>query len=229
MSFDDGSEHDRRLVDILNRYGLRGTFHLNSGKLGREHHVGSGEVASLYAGHEVACHTVTHPYLTALPDDAIQREVSDDKKALEDLTNGPVRGLAYPFGAFDTRVVSIISGLGIEYGRTTNIVEDFGIPRDPMRMETSCHYSTALELGERFLKERRAGLGVMHAWGHSYELDGFMACDATKDWGYLESFCAFIQDHEETVWSTTAIELIDYLNVRDELRSSPRTTASHSA
>lgn len=33
FSFDDGNEDDVRLVEILNRYGLKGTFNLNSGKL----------------------------------------------------------------------------------------------------------------------------------------------------------------------------------------------------
>ena len=30
MSFDDGRLEDRRLVDIFNRYGLKGTLHVNS-------------------------------------------------------------------------------------------------------------------------------------------------------------------------------------------------------
>ena len=31
MSYDDGRVEDRRLVGIFNRYGIKGTFHLNSG------------------------------------------------------------------------------------------------------------------------------------------------------------------------------------------------------
>ena len=34
LSYDDGQIYDRRFVDLLDRYGLRATFHLNSGKLG---------------------------------------------------------------------------------------------------------------------------------------------------------------------------------------------------
>ena len=34
MSYDDGRFADRRLVDTFNRYGLKGTFHINSGLLG---------------------------------------------------------------------------------------------------------------------------------------------------------------------------------------------------
>ncbi|UUZ84487.1 hypothetical protein LJK88_12925 [Paenibacillus sp. P26] len=44
LSFDDGREYDRRLVRIFNEYGLRGTFHLNSGFLGNPSYIEAGEV-----------------------------------------------------------------------------------------------------------------------------------------------------------------------------------------
>ena len=31
LSYDDGTIHDRRLVAMMNEYGIRGTFNLNSG------------------------------------------------------------------------------------------------------------------------------------------------------------------------------------------------------
>ena len=36
FSYDDGEHYDRRLVGIFNEYGLKGTFHLNSGNLGKQ-------------------------------------------------------------------------------------------------------------------------------------------------------------------------------------------------
>ena len=32
-SWDDGTAHDRRLVAIFNKYGIKGTFNINSGVL----------------------------------------------------------------------------------------------------------------------------------------------------------------------------------------------------
>lgn len=62
MSYDDGMIFDKRLIEIFNRYGIKGTFNLNSGlydasddKLPKE------EIVGLYEGHEVATHTSTHP------------------------------------------------------------------------------------------------------------------------------------------------------------------------
>ena len=71
MSYDDGRIFDRRLIDIFNRYGIKGTFHLNSGLFQRVDN-GTGriqpeEVAEVYKGHEVACHTVSHPTIGRSP------------------------------------------------------------------------------------------------------------------------------------------------------------------
>ena len=49
MSYDDGAEFDRRLVGIFNENGIRGTFHLNSGKLGTEGYVSREETAMMSA------------------------------------------------------------------------------------------------------------------------------------------------------------------------------------
>ena len=34
MSYDDGKVQDRRLIDIFNKYGIKGTFNLNYGLVG---------------------------------------------------------------------------------------------------------------------------------------------------------------------------------------------------
>ena len=46
MSYDDGRTQDRRLIEIFNKYGIRGTFHLNSGLMD-ENHVQPEEVPAL--------------------------------------------------------------------------------------------------------------------------------------------------------------------------------------
>lgn len=83
MSYDDGMVEDRKLVEIFNRYGIRGTFHLNSGTFQNDRHIDAGEVASLYNGHEVSVHTLTHPDLTNIPFTELVKEVCEDRKNLE--------------------------------------------------------------------------------------------------------------------------------------------------
>ena len=67
MSYDDGQVHDRKLVEIFNRYGIRGTFHLNSGRFDTDVFLKSTEIRDLFEGHEISAHTLNHPYLTILP------------------------------------------------------------------------------------------------------------------------------------------------------------------
>lgn len=108
FSFDDGTVEDRRLIALFDRYCLRGTFNLNSGKFGvrREivhegipvHHyvIEQEEAKTLYQNHEVAAHTVHHPNLVKISREEVIHEVADDCRALEELTGQQILGMAYP-------------------------------------------------------------------------------------------------------------------------------------
>lgn len=228
LSYDDGSEHDRRLVALFNRYGLRGSFHLNSGKLDRDYHVTRREVHTLYEGHEVSCHTVNHPDLTRLPEDAIRWEIGEDRRILEDLAGRPVRGLAYPFGTWDQRVLSLLPELGIEYARTAVCTDAFNLPERFLTWETTCHHNRALELGRRWLEDNSPELALCCVWGHSFELDGFMSGDRSKNWDYLEAFCRLMSD-SGAVYSATAIAMVDYLNALRRLEATAGTLINNAA
>ena len=83
FSFDDGVTQDLRLIELLDKYGLKATFNLNPSLLGltkevvrnertvSHNKVDPYEVREIYKNHEVAVHTLTHPNLTGLLDDAI--------------------------------------------------------------------------------------------------------------------------------------------------------------
>ncbi len=221
LSYDDGSEHDRQLVELLNRFGIRGSFHLNSGRLGDPHHISRDEVRLLYRGHEVSCHTVNHPDLTRLSNQEIRREIHEDRIALEQLADSPVRGLAYPFGRYDARVIGMLPELGIEYARTVISTDDFSISKNWLSWETTCHHNRAMEMGRRFLDIEDKAMRLMYVWGHSYELDGFMAEDRSKNWSYMERFCQLMHDHPQIHYATT-IDFGDYLDAVKRLRFSDR-------
>ena len=210
MSYDDGSEHDRRLVAMFNAHGIRGTFHLNSESLGREYKVGRDEAVSLYRGHEIACHGATHADLTNLSDDAIRHELGWDKHCLEQLTGAPVRGLAYAFGTHDDRVVGLVAEAGFAYARGIHDIWGFDLPDAPLRLTTTCHHGGAMEMGRKLLESGDEGLRWMRVYGHSYELDGFMTGDPSKNWEYMEDFCRMMRGHG-SIWYATLIEVTDYI------------------
>lgn len=107
MSYDDGQEFDRRLIAIFNQNGIKGTFHLNSGLMNSdERRIKLEDVKELYKGHEVSCHTSTHPTIERCPLEQVVQQVIEDRKALEDATGYPVRGMSYPNGSYSKDIIN---------------------------------------------------------------------------------------------------------------------------
>ena len=110
FSYDDCTTQDIMLVELLNKYGLKSTFNVNSGLLGTSrilqrkngkvshYKLSPEDVKYVYEGHEVASHTLTHPSLFGLDKEALIHEVEDDRQRLEELVGYEVVGFAYPGG-----------------------------------------------------------------------------------------------------------------------------------
>lgn len=232
-SFDDGHTYDRRIVKAFNEWGLKATFNLNSGKLGRTGirpaddervMIDASEVKDLYAGHEVAIHTVNHPHLPRLDAAQIVREVMDDRVALEDLVGYPVRGMAYPFGSYNQEVMDILRSIGVVYSRTC---ENFGQcfpPKDPLAFGTTAHqYSVDPKpVPERFQDayENARWSGVFYIWGHAYEFAD------KNDWASLERIYKPLSGKPD-VWYCTNIQLFDYEEARKRLQIAANRGSVH--
>lgn len=206
LSYDDGKMADHRLVETLNRHGLRGTFHLNAGKFGRDGRVARAEAATLYAGHEISAHSYTHPTLTRMPREAVLSQLLEDRRALESITGCPVRGMSYPNGAVDVNLAALLPQLGLEYGRTTETNGRFGLPENLLRWPATCHHNDRLleRAGEFNALNKQHMLYLFHVWGHSYEFDN------DNNWEVIEAFAAEMGGRPE-IWYATHIDLVDYL------------------
>jgi peptidoglycan/xylan/chitin deacetylase (PgdA/CDA1 family) len=64
------------------------------------------------AGWEVASHTLTHPRLTTLGDDALARQLYGSRAACEQALGHPVTSIAYPYGNVDDRVKRATAAAG---------------------------------------------------------------------------------------------------------------------
>lgn len=210
FSYDDGQEYDRKLVAILNRYHLKGTFHLNSGTLGgstgQEDFIKPEEVAELYAGHEVACHGVEHRNLPTIPRAMVSKELAEDRMALEKLTGKLVQGLSYAFGSYSQEIIETAKSVGIKYSRTVNSSNGFFPPVDFMAWHPTCHHAGRLmELGDNFLNVPDfIELPVMYVWGHSFEFG------RAGDWSLIEEFGEKMSGRED-IWYATNMEICDYI------------------
>ena len=200
MSYDDGTIHDRRLVEIMNRYGIRGTFNLNAGFLGQTCWIGGlhgkldiskiepDEVPTLYAGHEIAGHGLNHASPTDIGSSAYFYETIEDKAALEHLTGKLVRGYAYPFGAYDEKTKNVMQLAGYHYARTVDTTRQFELPTDFLAWKGTCHHNDPqlMQLAERFCRGEHFSLHtkLFYVWGHSYEF----ADD--DNWSCIEGLCS---------------------------------------
>lgn len=215
LSYDDGKAADRRLVEIFNNNGIKGTFHINSGMLGEGDRIPAEEVKSLYAGHEVAAHTLTHPTIARCPKEQIIAQILEDRKNLEKLVGYTVRGLSYPNGSYNKQIKDVLPHLGIEYSRVVGSTMGFGLPEDLFQWQATCHHKTDLmKLAENFVSVfKKQYLYMMYVWGHSYEFDN------DNNWELIEGFCEYVSNKED-IWYATNIEIVDYLKALDNLKFS---------
>ena len=233
LSYDDGTIHDRRLVQLMNKYQLIGTFHLNSNKLNTVtpfNYLNKTEIKSLYKGHEVSVHTANHPNLPDISKNEVVNEIVEDRIELERLMGYSVRGMSYPFGNTNDLVVETISELGIEYARTVSDTYQFNIPSDFLRWHPTIHQfakaywetnqpekdSKELDAFYKVISEFLATheLAVLDIWGHSWEMG-----NNDDKWNETEKFFALLSKHS-TVYYTKQIDLVDYINAFKNLKFS---------
>ena len=200
LSYDDGKIADRRLVSLLNEYGLKGTFNVNTGierfysKEYYEERIPITEYKELYKGHEVACHTLTHPTIARCPKEQALRV--------------PIRGLAYPNGSYDDQVVDALKASGIVHARTVTSTLSFAMPTDFLRWNPTCsHKNPNLEnLKKEFLNLHKTQyLYMFYLWGHSYEFE------VDNNWNVIEDFAKDMSGKDD-IWYATNIEIVDYMD-----------------
>ena len=225
MSYDDGVQQDVKLISIMRKNGVKGTFNLNSGVFAAEgtvypegqihRRMTLNECKKAYAGEdiEVAVHGLTHPFLEQLSRGECTKEILEDRINLEREFGCMVRGSAYPFGTTNDNVVESLKACGIAYARTVVSTHAFGIPSDWLRLPATCHHNDALlnELGDKFLALRSdRGAYLFYLWGHAYEFE------ANDNWNVIEEFLAKI-GHKDDVWYATNIEIYDYVKAFEQL------------
>lgn len=224
ITYDDGVLQDVRFVALLNRYGLKGTFNLNSQLMEEEfawiHPCGmevkrlsTEAVQGLYDGHEIASHTLSHPYMQELPEFEILRQLGEDKQRLETLFGREVRGFAVPFDYYSDLIARCAQICGFEYARMSEFSLSYVPCTDWYYWKTGVYHimPELIPFVEGFLKSDQE-LAVCQIVGHSYDLD------AENLWETMEEICATIAVQED-VWPCTNLELVRYLKAMAQFDS----------
>ena len=214
FSYDDGDKADRRLVDIFNNYGMKATFNLIPSRFDGETVVSSGELRSLYAGHEIACHSYSHPHLARLPLTGQSREIALGRLSLERLSGRLVRGMATPYGEKNDDTIVAMKAAGMAYCRNAGVSGGLSVPADFLDWTPSCHHTGAPAVIEKFRNEWihqpwQYG-GLLFIWGHSFEFD------RADNWELAEQICSSLAGIDD-VWFATNIEIYDYITAQRSL------------
>ena len=192
------------MASLLADHGCRGTFYVSprSREIPPERRISSSSLVDLSNHFEVGCHTLTHPHLTRLSPSDAAREITDGKKAIEDVLGQPVSSFCYPYGAYNRAHVEMVRAAGFRVGRSTQRFS-VAVASDPLQMSTTTHAARYKRDGWRIARrtaspreairmwrdwdvlarnvfeEAYGHGGVIHIWGHSWEVE------ANDDWQRL--------------------------------------------
>lgn len=114
-SWDDGHSKNLKLVELLNKYKLRGTFYLSRDP---NFNQSEDEIIKISLSQEIGAHSLTHPNLTKLDLSQAKKEIFGSKEWLKSLINKPVEIFAYPFGFYNDEIKKLVKQAGFIGART---------------------------------------------------------------------------------------------------------------
>ena len=218
ISYDDNVTQDERLIDLMERYGIKGTFNIIPGWFAKEGSVFPPEetyinvtekkALDLYKNEwvEVANHGFNHTKMTTLPGPLLIDDILKCREKLETMYHSVITGFAYPYGWYDHSLMHLLEEAGISYARTVCSTCEFQLPDNWMELNPTCHHDEPRlsELADRFLNDNVSEQPYMfYVWGHTFEFD------RNDNWDVIETLFEKIAGKEE-VWYATNGEICEY-------------------
>lgn len=125
-SWDDGAPEDLRVLKLLEKYNLKGTFYIpqkidfmvKGGE--RLKTISPEEIKEIANNQEVGAHTLNHIYLDKLSEAETVKEIKESKRWLEDLLGKEVKMFAYPGGKYTPMAIKILKDSGFLGARTSD-------------------------------------------------------------------------------------------------------------
>lgn len=227
LSYDDCLIQDIKLIKILDQYGMKATFNVNTGLYLNEdaireksqYRLKLSEAKALYinSGHEVAVHALNHLFLQNLKTDEILTEILEDRRNIEKEYGTLARGMAYPYGTYSSEVIECLKKCGICYARTIKPSRGFSFPENWLELDPTCHHNNPnlMDLADKFVNQtpRNGENWLFYLWGHSHEFD------VNDNWSVMEHFAMRVGNRDD-VWYATNIEVYDYVKAYESLQTS---------
>lgn len=213
FSFDDCLPNDTRLMSILDKYNLIGTFNLQTSKFYGKDEATRQTVFNRYnTHHEIASHSRTHPKSTDVLNmtvDAVAQEIADSLADIKDLFGIVPKGLAWPGKAPSShsdydKILEWLSDNGIKYARDSWYTYNYKMPSDWLKWNAACSAKKLQDYTQDFLNLDTEGeLVMLSSWGH--------ASDFTSEdmWTAFDEACASFKDRDD-VWKASNIDICLY-------------------
>ena len=231
FSYDDARYADKRLAGIFDKYGMKGTFNINSDALRPGDNFSPNELKELFLskGHEIAAHGAFHRANGKVRTIEGIRDVLDCRLELEKKLGIIIKGFAYPDsgitayenGASYGKVRNYLSELDVAYARTLGGDNDgFSLPDDWYCWMPTAHHDNPkiMEYIDRFISldienayEARREARLFYIWGHSYEFDD------NNNWEHIENICGKFASASGRIWFATNIEIYNYVQAYNSL------------
>jgi peptidoglycan/xylan/chitin deacetylase (PgdA/CDA1 family) len=224
-SWDDGHILDLKLAEMLEKYGVKGTFFVPSRDRGVIEKQGLDDDSLRYLSEigEVGSHTVSHPNLVNLDSEKAFEEIMRSKHELEAIVGKRIVGFCYPRSRYDERIKNLVVQAGYEYAR---VVDDFSFS---IISSGEFEVKTTLEAHRRSLISRDTAKrvasdfriakylrdfgkwdllairvfdhcwkngNVFHLWGHSWDIE------KSRDWGRLDRVLDYVSKRDATEYLT---------------------------
>ena len=201
LSFDDGTIYDQRFIELLNKYHLKATLNLNSGLkdfvwyFNNTHPIKRldlNENKHLYDGHEVASHSLTHPYFSSLNKEEIINQVQTDINNLNNIFNREIVGFAFPFhDQTEDNIKTVYENIKLEYIRYSYLTNDY-LPKDRYHIPINALYDDE-DIYDRLEEFRKNQLddSLFVIAGHAYEFE------MKNDWDKIERLLIYLKDNKD--------------------------------
>lgn len=234
FSYDDCLDTDTRLIEIFNKYGIKGTFNLVTNVFNNASEARRAEIKARYEGFETANHTQTHPRMYLTQDETIngtvyhpislqecEENIANGFNDIDTLFGGTCQGLVWPYTApsqrsdYNELMEYIKTQTNTKYIRpVTERGADFSLPEDWYNWMPNCHHNNSEQMAHNFIKEENDGeLKLLYIWGHTYEFD---RTPELFSWDDMEQLCKTLSEQND-MWFASNIEIHDYVEALNSL------------